>query len=162
MRKRASLIDIIPTLKALTHVERKKLIEKVHCLDKILPNSETKGITELNDTFLACTFIATEKSNKSICNGNEQARRKEWLLTKVERLKSDVSSIVECRKRPCKKRIRVKLEKKHKIRNKDFDIVIVELKQGIEAIAQKIKWFSERNKQYRENRMFVNNQRQFY
>ena len=37
-----------------------------------------------------------------------------------------------------------------------------ELKQDIKTQHKKIKQVTERNKQYRKNKMFVNNQRQFY
>ena len=59
-------------------------------------------------------------------------------------------------------RIKKRLEKKCKIRSKSFDIVIEELKQDIKAATPKIKWFKGKNKQYREKRMLVNSQRQFY
>ena len=52
MRKQASLIDNRPTLKTLQHVERKKLMKKVHLRDKVLYNVKIKDITELNDTML--------------------------------------------------------------------------------------------------------------
>ena len=55
IRKRASSIDNRPTMKALKHVERKKLIEAVRRLDKVLPDVEIKDITELNDTIRVCT-----------------------------------------------------------------------------------------------------------
>ena len=46
--------------------------------------------------------------------------------------------------------MRRRLEKKYKIKSKSFDTVIEELKQDIIAAAQKIKQFTERNKQYRK------------
>ena len=47
---------------------------------------------------------------------------------KVERLKGDVSRIVECQKISCEDRTRKKLETKYKIRSKCFDMVVEELK----------------------------------
>ena len=64
-------------------------------------------------------------------------------------------------KRPCKDELRKKFEKEYKIRSNGFDIVIKELKQDIYATAQNIKWFTERNKQYREKNIFVTNHKQF-
>ena len=63
---------------------------EVHHLDKVLPNVEIKDITELNDTFLAYTLIATEKLNIAICYGNQQPGRKERLLRKIKKLKVDM------------------------------------------------------------------------
>ena len=48
------MIDNRPALKALRHVERNKIMEEVHLLDKVLPNMEIKDISKLNDTILAC------------------------------------------------------------------------------------------------------------
>ena len=49
--------------------------------------------------------------------------------------------------------MRRRLEKKYNIKSKSFDTVIEELKLkdlDIKAAAQKIKQFTERNKQYRK------------
>ena len=44
------------------------------------------------------------------------------------------------------------LEKKSKIGSKCFDIVI----EDIKATSPKVKRFTEKSKQYRKNRMFIN------
>ena len=36
------------------------------------------------------------------------------------------------------------------------------MKKRIKAVGTKIKWFNSRNNQHQQNRMFVNNQRQFF
>ena len=71
---------------------------------------------------------------------------------KVKRFKGVVSRIVQCWKRPCENAMRKRLEKNYSR----------ELKQDIKTQHKKIKQVTERNKQYRKNKMFVNNQRQFY
>lgn len=164
LRKRDSLKENRPKMRALRHVERRKLMDEVHRLDKVLPHVEINNITELNDTIMACAILVTEKfeSRSSGRQGNQEPGWKERLRRKVENLKGDLSRIVESRKRPCEDGMRKRLEKKYKTRKKGFDVVIEELKQDIKATSQKIKRFTERNNQYRENRMFVNNQRQFY
>ena len=53
------------------------------------------------------------------------------------------------------------LERKHSIRVKTLGVVIEELRQRIVAIAAKVKRYQERV-DMRQNRMFQNNQRQFY
>ena len=58
--------------------------------------------------------------------------------------------------------MRLRLERKYNIRKKGLDVVTEELKQNLQAKSQKIKRYTERQKQYRDNRMFVNNQKQFY
>ena len=54
------------------------------------------------------------------------------------------------------------LERKYSIRVKRFNVVIEELKQRITAIAAKVRRYQGRVDSYRQNRLFENNQRQFY
>ena len=78
-----------------------------------------------------CTYSYKGSIELNVMVINELNRSSWWkegLLKKVKRLKSNVSRIVQCRKRPCKDRIRKRLEKKYKIRSKGFDIVIEKLK----------------------------------
>ena len=65
MRKQTSLVNNRPTLKVLRHIERKKLIEEVHHLDKVLLSMQVKNITELDDTILRCGLIVKQKSNRA-------------------------------------------------------------------------------------------------
>ena len=39
---------------------KKKLMEEVTKLDRVLPKVETRDITKLNDTILACAIIVTK------------------------------------------------------------------------------------------------------
>ena len=45
---------------------------------------------------------------------------------------------------------------------KTLSVVIEELKQGIVAIAAKVRRYQKRVDKFRQNRLFQNNQRQFY
>ena len=55
-----------------------------------------------------------------------------------------------------------RLERKYSIRVKRFNVVIEELKQRITATAAKVRRYQGRVDSYRQNRLFENNQRQFY
>ena len=55
-----------------------------------------------------------------------------------------------------------RLERKYSIRVKRLNVVIEELKQRITAIAAKVRRYQGREDSYRQNRLFENNQRQFY
>ena len=55
-----------------------------------------------------------------------------------------------------------RLERKHSIRVKRLNIAIEELKQRINAIAAKVRRYQGRLDSHRQNRLFENNQRQFY
>ena len=55
-----------------------------------------------------------------------------------------------------------RLERQYSIRVKRLNVVIEELKQRITAIAAKVRRYQGRVDSYRQNRLFENNQRQFY
>ena len=55
-----------------------------------------------------------------------------------------------------------KIRKKYSIRVKRLNVVIEELKQRITAIAAKVRRYQGRVDSCRQNRLFENNQRQFY
>ena len=55
-----------------------------------------------------------------------------------------------------------RLERKYSIRVKRLNVVIEELKQRITAIAAKVRRYQGRLDSYKQNRLFDNNQRQFY
>ena len=153
-----------PRLRALRHIERGKIIEEVKKIDKVLDCVEIRDVTELNDTIMACAKIVTEK----ICGNGERRQTRgppAWkvrLQQKLEDIRSDLSKVVECRGRDFDDPMRMRLEKKYRIRNKGYDVVVEELKQDLSAISQKIKRYSERVEQYNQNRTFVNNQKRFY
>ena len=69
MRKRTSLIDNKRTLKVLRHIERKKLMKRLHRLDKVLPN-QIKDISQLKGIILAFALIAKKKFNRAKWNDN--------------------------------------------------------------------------------------------
>ena len=55
-----------------------------------------------------------------------------------------------------------RLERKYSIRVKRMNVVIEELKHRITAIAVKVRRYQGQVDSYRQNRLFENNQRQFY
>ena len=63
------------TLKALRRVKKEKLMEKVHCFDKVLPKAENKNITKPNDTILECALMVTDKVSRAKLNGSQRANQ---------------------------------------------------------------------------------------
>ena len=55
-----------------------------------------------------------------------------------------------------------RLERKYSIRVKRLNVVIEELKHRINAIAVKVRRYQGQVHSYRQNRLFENNQKQFY
>ena len=53
-------------------------------------------------------------------------------------------------------------ERKYNIRGKSLNIIMEEMKQRIMVVGAKIKRFNSRINQYRQNRMFFNDQGRFF
>ena len=62
----------------------------------------------------------------------------------------------------CSTKLNYELKKEYKIKAKDFNSAIEELKQRISAKTLKLKRYKSRVKQYRQNRTFKNNQKALY
>ena len=96
------------------------------------------------------------------------ARRREpmWkrkLQNKINELRKDLSQIKASKDKDITKfRHWKRLGRKCRIKVKRLNIVTEELKQRITAIAAKFRRYQERVDSYRQNRLFENNQRQFY
>ena len=99
---------------------------------------------------------------------NKVAERKEpmWrrtLQNKMKELRKDLSHLQSSKdKEVSNVRHWQTLERKYSIRVKTLGAAIEELKQRIVAIAAKVRRYQERVDRFRQNRMFQNNQRQFY
>ena len=85
------------------------------------------------------------------------------LQNKIKELRKDLSQLESSKgKEVMNARDWQTLERKCSIRLKTLGVVIEELKQGIVAISAKVRRYQERVDRLRQNRMFQNNQRQFY
>ena len=86
---------------------------------------------------------------------------KRRLQNKIKELRNDLSQL-EASKDKGISNFWERLEKKYSIRVKRLNVVVEELKQRITAIAAKVRRYQGRVDSYRQNRLFENNQRQFY
>ena len=85
------------------------------------------------------------------------------LQKKIKELKKDVSQLEASKDKDISNfRHWERLERKYSIRVKRLNVVIEELKQRTTAIAAKVRRYQGRVDSYRQNRLFENNQRQFY
>ena len=87
---------------------------------------------------------------------------KRRLQNKINELRKDLSQIETSKDKDINFRHWERLERKYSIRVKRLNVVIEELKQRITAIAAKVRRYQGRVDSYRQNRLFENNQRQFY
>ena len=150
-------------LPALRDVSKKRLLEETAKVDKVLCKFKTHSITKTNELFYAGAVVVTTRLGVKI---NKTAGRKEpmWkrrLQNKVKELRKDLSQL-EASKNKEDFRYWERLERKYSINVKTLSVVIEELKQRIVAIAGKVRRYQGRVDSFRQNRMFQNNQRQFY
>ena len=87
---------------------------------------------------------------------------KRRLQNKIKKLKKDLSQLEASKNKDISNfRHWERLERKYSIRVKRLN-VIKELKERIATIAAKVRRYQGRVDGYRQNRLFENNQRQFY
>ena len=85
------------------------------------------------------------------------------LQNKIKELRKDISQLEASKDKNINNfRHWERLETKYSIRVKRSNVVIEELKQRITPIAAKVRRYQGRVDSYRQNRLFENNQRQFY
>ena len=150
---------------ALTDIPKKKLLEETAKVDKVLCKFKTHIITKTNELFYAGAVVLTNRLRVKI---NKAAERKEpiWgrrLQNKFKELRKDLSQVESSKDKDVSNvRNWQTLERKYSIRVKLLGVVIEELKQKIVAIAAKVRRYQERVDRFRQDRMFQNNQRQFY
>ena len=104
--------------------------------------------------------------------GRKELMWKRRLQNKVKELRKDLSQLEALKDKDINnfrhwERINnfrhwERLERKYSIRVKRLNVVIEELKQRITAIAAKVRRYQGRVDSYKQNRLFENDQRQFY
>ena len=115
--------------------------------------------------FYAGAVVATNRLGVKI---DKVAWRKEpmWkrsLQNKIKELRKDLSQLKVSKNKDISNfRPSERLERKYSIKVKRLNIVIEELKQRISAIAAKVRRSQGRVDSYRQNRLFENNQSEFY
>ena len=152
-------------LPALRNVLKKKLLEETAKVDKVLSKFKTHSITKTNELLYAGAFVVTNKLGVKIDKvaGRKEPMWKRRLQNKIKELRKDLSQLEASKdKGISNSRHWERLERKYSIRVKRLNVVVEELKQRITAIAAKVRRHQGRVDSYRQNRLFENNQRQFY
>ena len=145
---------------------KRKLLEETTKVDKVLSKFKTDSITKTNELLFYAGAVVV--ANRLGVKFDKVAWKKEsmWkrrLQNKIKELRKDLSQLEASKdKGIINFRHWERLERKHSIRVKRLNIVTEELKQRITAIAAKVRKYQGRVDSYRQNRLFENNQRQFY
>ena len=150
-------------LPALRNVPKKKLLEETAKIDKVLSKFKTHSITKTNELFYAGAFVVTNKLGVKIDTvaGRKEPMWKRRFQNKTKELRKGLSQLEASKdKGVSNSRHWERLERKYSIRVKRLNVVVEELKQRI--ITAKVRRYHGRVDSYRQNRLFENNQRQFY
>ena len=150
---------------ALRTVPKKKLLEEVAKVDKDLSKFKTHSITKTNELFYAGAFLVTNRLGVKIDKiaGRKEPMWKRRLQNKIKELRKDLSELETSRDKGISNfRHWKRLEQKYSIRVKRPNVVVEELKQRITVIAAKFRSYQGWVDSYIKNRLFGNNQRQFY
>ena len=151
-------------LPALRNLPKKKLLEETAKVDKVLSKFKTHSITKTNELFYAGAFVTNKLGVKvDKVAGRNEPMWKRRLQNNIKELRKDLSQLEASKdKDVSNSRHWERLERKYSIRVKRLNVVVEELKQRITAIAAKVRRYQGRVDSYRQNRLFENNQRQFY
>ena len=147
-------------LPALRNVPRKKLLEEPAKVDKVLSKFKTHSITKTNELFYAGAFFVTNRLGvkSDMVAGRKEPMWKRRLQNKIKELRKDLSQLEASKDKGISNfRHGERLERKYSIR-----VFVEELKQRITAIAAKVRRYQGRVDSCRQNRLFENDQRQFY
>ena len=132
---------------------------------KFLSKFKTHSITKTSELFYVGPVVVTNRLGVKI---DKVASRKEpmWkkrLQNKIKDLRKDLSQLKASKDKGVSNfRHWERLKRNYSIRVKRSNVAIEELKQMITAVTAKARRYQGRVDSYRQNRLFENNQRQFY
>ena len=152
-------------LPALRNVPKEKLLEETAKFDKVWSKFKTHSITKTNELFYAGAVVLTNRLGVKIDKvaGRNEPMWKKRFQNKIKELKKDLSQLEASKDKDISNfRHWGRLDKKYSSRVKRLNVVIEELKQRITVIAAKVRRYQGRVDSHRQNRLFENNQRQFY
>ena len=115
--------------------------------------------------FYAGAVVVTNRLGVKIDKvaGRKEPMWKRRLQNKIKELRKDFSQLEASKDKDiCNFRYWERLDRKYSIRGKRFNVVTEELKHRITAIAAKVRRYQGWVDSYRQNRIFENNQTQFY
>ena len=146
----------------LRFVNRKLLKSKTASVNKVMPYFPMNSLTQVNALIKSSAMVVSKLLgvSKRKKEGSKEPWWKKRLAGKIKALHKERSQLQAMEKGTLKNELtRERLWKKYNIRKKGIKCVIEELNQRIIAKGAKIKRYSDRIDQYRQNRLFENNQK---
>ena len=148
-------------------VDRSKLIKVSIEINRAMAQIETKDLSETNNLILAGATVCTTKlglktPGKAISKGLKKSPARRRIERDIMRFRKDLSRISELIRGQKQLKKGDYLQQRYNIIAKGASQVSEILKEKIKASTEKIKRYEERHQQYRQNRMFNENQKKFY
>nr|XP_054761414.1 uncharacterized protein LOC129267815 [Lytechinus pictus] len=154
-----------PTPPNLKRIPREKLLIETQKVNDVIKFITSDSIEDTNDLIYAGAVLVTER----LCVRKQENTRKHCLPPWKRRLdnqikgwRTDLSRLTEINLGKADINDFKYLEEKYSIRRKGRKIVVEELKQRITSTTAKVKRYTDRVSQYRQNSLFENNQKRFY
>ena len=125
-------------------------------------------INEVNELIYATAYATTESIGKKITKRQQRKTKQPFWKAKIEKeikeLRIDLSILTELTKdNGMTERKRRKIRRKYSVKNEnDIDIAKEQVRQLIQAKAQRVKRFEKREKQFKQNRKFATDTKGFY
>ena len=175
-------LELLKDVKSQPMKERKKLSKLkndkklkgvVKTLDKIIGKTSTGNmdLTTINQMQYTAALFKTKKITppKPTTNRKPRGGPPAWqqrLQKQIDQLRRDISIITEYTNGNTTNKIRRKLKtilKKHKVAADEQLIAGKEdLKQALQAKAQRLRRYTKRSEQYKQNKMFREDSKRFY
>ena len=149
----------------LRNIERSRLRKVAEELNGVICYINTTSITETNRLLVAAANVAAKRVGFKVSEKKERVDPwwKRRIQQKINDIRKDISRLERrTAGHSVNPEIIQKLEQKYHLSSKGEKVVLEELKQRVSALAAKIKRYEQRNTQYRQNRMFMSNQRRLF
>ena len=149
------------------NINKNKLRNATESVNKIMAGIHIRDLTGIRDILQAGAILVGEmvgaKDPKT--KGKKEPYWKRRIMRDLERLRKDLGRIqawFQGQWKKPKEGEKDKLNRRYRLREKGFRATMEEIKQRIVAKAAKIKRYTNRIKQFNDNRLFNTNQSRFF
>ena len=155
-------------VRPLRHVNRTKLKLETSLVNSCLAGLTPSSITDTNTLLLAGAHVVRERLGEKPTTSKPKERKepfwKRRIEEKIAQLRKDISHLEEKKKGvQLKQKTLDDLNRRHPLlKKKGVPCVTEELKQRLRSKAAKIKRYNKRIERFNQNKLFSNNQKQFY
>ena len=174
VRKRTRRLDKQAYRYDFKGIDRNRLKKETCKVNEVLKYVETCDISGTNELIKAGSIVVAEKlklKNLAEESGQREGQKifqEPWWKRRIQKdirvLRGSISVLDRKKRGELKNDAKYEeLKKKYNIRNMNrLNVVIEELKQRVVAKKVKVKRYDQRIRQYRQNRLFSNDQKKFY